>query len=102
MEVGVAVGAVDPGGKFRMQRDGAADRIEGEIRSVGFALDFELIEVAGVFSGGGKRTADAGERIEVGIGEIVIARNGRGGGIFGVPGAEGAFGGDFAFWLGVG
>src|SRR6266404_7031978 len=102
MEVGVAVGAVDRGGKFGVEGDGAADGIEREIRRVGLALDFELIEVARIFSGGGKRAADAGEGVEVGIVETIGAGDGSEGGIFGVPGAEGAVGGDFAFGLGVG
>src|SRR5579859_1007635 len=45
MEVSVAVGAVHGGGKFGVQRNGAADRIEREIRRVGLALDFDLIEM---------------------------------------------------------
>jgi len=41
MEVGVAVGAVDGGGEFGVEENGAADGIEGEIRRIGLALDFE-------------------------------------------------------------
>src|SRR6202022_1289113 len=63
---------------------------------------FEFIEVAGVLSGGGERTANTGEGIEIGVGETVVAGDGGRSGIFGVPGAEGPFGSDFALGLGIG
>ena len=97
MKVGVAVGAVDGGGKFGVQRDGAADGIEREIGSVGDALNFNLIELACVLAGGRERAADAGEGVEVGVVETVVAGDGSVAGIVGVPRTEGASGGDFAF-----
>src|SRR5260221_7658420 len=65
-------------------------------------MDFELIEMRSVFSGGRECAANAGERIEVSVCETVVAGYGSEGGIIGVPGAESAAGGDFAFGLGVG
>src|SRR5258707_1312726 len=102
MEVGVAVGAVNRCGEFGVQGNGAAYGVEGEIRRIGLALDFDLIELAGILSGGGESAADAGEWVEVSIVKAIVARDRREGGIIGVPGDEGAFGGDFAFGLGVG
>src|SRR6266403_719458 len=58
--------------------------------------------MAGVFSSGGERAADAGKGVKVGVCEAVVAGNGSEGRIFGVPWAESAARGDFPFGLGVG
>src|SRR6266849_586877 len=102
MQVGVAIGAVNGGGEFSVQRNGAADGIERKIRRVRFALDFDLIQVAVIFTRGGKCAADAGEGVEVGVRETVVAGNRRKSGIFGVPRTESAARGDFTFGPGVG
>jgi len=85
-----------------VQGDGAADGIEREIRRLGLALDFDLVQLTLVFADGREGAADAGEGVKIGIGEMIFAGEGSGRGFGGIPGAEGALGGDFAFGLGVG
>src|SRR5208283_505327 len=60
MKVGCAIGAIDGGGKRGAQRYAASDRIEGERRCIGFALDFNLVELAQVLSSGRENARDAG------------------------------------------
>src|SRR6267142_2412338 len=100
MEICVAIGAVNRGGEFSVQRNGAADGVEREVRRIGFAPHFDLVELAGILAGGGERASDTREWIEVGVVEAIGAGNGREGGIFSVPGTESSPSGNFAFGLG--
>ena len=88
--------------KIGVQRDGAAADGEAKIWGVGGAVDDDLIESAVVFSGRGKRSADALDGGQVRILECVGSAHWRIARALRLPRAKRAAGNDVAHGFGVG
>ncbi len=101
LEPGVAVGAVDNGVEFGVEREGVVGDVEGEVGGGGFAVDGDVVELALVAAGGGEHAADAFDGVEVGMAEGVGAADIGVAGRVGVEGAEVAGGIDVADGFGI-
>ena len=74
LEVGVATGAVNDGAETRIQIHGLSGEIELEVRCRRRALHVDVFEHAFERAGGVQRPADAFDRVQSSIRELVVAR----------------------------
>ncbi len=101
LEVGVAIGAINDGVKRGVEGDGTVGDVEGEVGGSGFAVDYDVVELALVGAGGGEHAADAFDGVEVGVAEGVSAVDRSIAGALGIEGAEVAGGVDVADGFGI-
>src|SRR5262245_61741641 len=95
MKICVAIRPVDCCRKFGMQGNGGAILVKRKVLHVRLSRYMQVIQGTGVASGGRQNSSDASKGAEVGIGELIFARNRSIAGIIGTPRSESAMRGDF-------
>ena len=101
LQVGVAIGAVNDRVKSGVEGNGTVSDVDGEVGGGGFAVDYDVIELALVLAVGGEHAADAFDGVEVGVAEGVSAIDRGIAGAFGIEGTEVACGVNVADGPGV-